>query len=47
MQESVPVKVARNKSCVSTAAMLGFIVGLGDIHGRNILNDEKTGECEM
>jgi serine/threonine-protein kinase ATR len=37
----------RSKYCVSTAvmSMLGFIVGLGDRHGENILFDEQTGEC--
>ncbi|KAJ3311720.1 serine/threonine-protein kinase M1 [Boothiomyces sp. JEL0838] len=46
---SEPTKwVASRKLYTSTVAamsMVGFIVGLGDRHGENILFDELTGEC--
>ena len=35
----------RYSSTVAAMSMVGYIVGLGDRHGENILFDEKTGEC--
>jgi serine/threonine-protein kinase ATR len=32
-------------STVATMSMIGYIVGLGDRHGENILFDEKSGDC--
>jgi len=38
---------ARNNFAISSAciSMLGYIVGLGDRHGENILIDESDGTC--
>ena len=30
---------------LAVASMTGYMVGLGDRHGENILFDESTGEC--
>ena len=38
---------SRSAYCRSTAvmSMVGYILGLGDRHGENILFDSLTGEC--
>jgi serine/threonine-protein kinase ATR len=32
-------------STIATMSMVGFVVGLGDRHGENLLFDENSGEC--
>ena len=46
---SVPTKWLKSRksftSTCATMSIVGYIVGLGDRHGENILLDETTGEC--